>query len=210
MSQMHRTFPLSRTLTPRGGLTSVPPAYSEAVPLSVDPHYPSTAWPPFNELLPPAAPGSYWNQWMGHYWLPPKEHQVHEATSLPARVVRQRRRGCEIERIYNCGHPGCDKAYGTLNHLNAHVAMQSHGAKRLPKGTFRYHNIEARPPRGALDLVALITRSRHCHFQVCFHRQLRDHTLTSILDQNSTRLERVRDSIENVYRDGCNRLTVSC
>lgn len=45
---------------------------------------------------------------------------------------RPRRRFEEIERIYDCSYPGCTKAYGTLNHLNAHVSMQKHGPKRLP------------------------------------------------------------------------------
>ena len=31
-----------------------------------------------------------------------------------------------------CSWPDCTKAYGTLNHLNAHVTMQKHGAKRTP------------------------------------------------------------------------------
>lgn len=38
--------------------------------------------------------------------------------------------------MYRCGWNGCEKAYGTLNHLNAHVTMQSHGAKRTPEGMF--------------------------------------------------------------------------
>ncbi|EXL66231.1 hypothetical protein FOPG_17577 [Fusarium oxysporum f. sp. conglutinans race 2 54008] len=38
----------------------------------------------------------------------------------------------DIERIYKCGWNGCEKAYGTLNHLNAHVTLQSHGQKRTP------------------------------------------------------------------------------
>lgn len=49
---------------------------------------------------------------------------------------RPRRRYDEIERLYNCSWPGCQKSYGTLNHLNAHVAMQKHGAKRSP-GEFK-------------------------------------------------------------------------
>ena len=49
---------------------------------------------------------------------------------------RPRRRYEEIERMYKCGHQGCEKAYGTLNHLNAHVTMQSHGQKRTPEGMF--------------------------------------------------------------------------
>lgn len=48
---------------------------------------------------------------------------------------RPRRRYEEIERMYKCGWNGCEKAYGTLNHLNAHVTMQAHGVKRTPEGT---------------------------------------------------------------------------
>ncbi|KAK1002460.1 hypothetical protein LTS01_004297 [Friedmanniomyces endolithicus] len=46
---------------------------------------------------------------------------------------RPRRRYEEIERMYKCGWNGCEKAYGTLNHLNAHVTMQGHGTKRTPE-----------------------------------------------------------------------------
>ena len=52
----------------------------------------------------------------------------------PAPKKRPRRRYDEIERLYLCGWNGCEKSYGTLNHLNAHVAMQKHGEKRLPTG----------------------------------------------------------------------------
>ncbi|KAL7421105.1 hypothetical protein Q5752_003989 [Cryptotrichosporon argae] len=50
----------------------------------------------------------------------------------PQHKKRPRRRYDEIERLYLCGFNGCEKSYGTLNHLNAHVAMQKHGEKRLP------------------------------------------------------------------------------
>lgn len=40
--------------------------------------------------------------------------------------------------MYKCGWNGCEKAYGTLNHLNAHVTMQSHGQKRTPEGMFEF------------------------------------------------------------------------
>ncbi|KAF2752921.1 hypothetical protein EJ05DRAFT_515288 [Pseudovirgaria hyperparasitica] len=43
---------------------------------------------------------------------------------------RPRRRYDEIERIYNCSWNGCEKAYGTLSHLNVHVTTHSHGMKR--------------------------------------------------------------------------------
>ncbi|KFA56714.1 hypothetical protein S40293_09546 [Stachybotrys chartarum IBT 40293] len=46
---------------------------------------------------------------------------------------RPRRRYEDIERMYKCGWNGCEKAYGTLNHLNAHVTKQLHGQKRTPE-----------------------------------------------------------------------------
>ncbi|KAG8894274.1 hypothetical protein FRB99_001368 [Tulasnella sp. 403] len=39
----------------------------------------------------------------------------------------------EIERPYRCNWDGCTKSYSTLNHLNTHITMQEHGAKRTPK-----------------------------------------------------------------------------
>ena len=43
--------------------------------------------------------------------------------------------------MYKCGWNGCEKAYGTLNHLNAHVTMQSHGTKRTPEGEIALSDI---------------------------------------------------------------------
>ncbi|MCJ1271947.1 hypothetical protein MMC22_011852, partial [Lobaria immixta] len=62
--------------------------------------------------------------------------QVYSFVPIPGaqQHKRPRRRYEEIERMYKCGWQGCEKAYGTLNHLNAHVTMQSHGAKRTPEG----------------------------------------------------------------------------
>lgn len=64
--------------------------------------------------------------------------QVYSFVPIPGaqQHKRPRRRYEEIERMYKCGWQGCEKAYGTLNHLNAHVTMQSHGAKRTPEGKF--------------------------------------------------------------------------
>ena len=64
--------------------------------------------------------------------------QVYSFVPIPGaqQHKRPRRRYEEIERMYKCGWNGCEKAYGTLNHLNAHVTMQSHGTKRTPEGTF--------------------------------------------------------------------------
>lgn len=66
--------------------------------------------------------------------------KTYSFVSLPGNTVRKRprRRYDEIERLYACNFPGCTKAYGTLNHLNAHVNMQKHGAKRHPNGEFMY------------------------------------------------------------------------
>jgi hypothetical protein len=67
-----------------------------------------------------------------------KHHQEKQYSfiALPGSHVRKRprRRYDEIERLYECNWPGCTKAYGTLNHLNAHVHMQKHGSKRTPQG----------------------------------------------------------------------------
>ncbi|KAI6164644.1 hypothetical protein EDD17DRAFT_1506596 [Pisolithus thermaeus] len=64
---------------------------------------------------------------------PPSSKQ-YSFVSLPGNAVkkRPRRRYDEIERLYRCSWPNCTKAYGTLNHLNAHVTMQKHGQKRSP------------------------------------------------------------------------------
>ncbi|KAL0953828.1 hypothetical protein HGRIS_005008 [Hohenbuehelia grisea] len=60
--------------------------------------------------------------------------KTYSFVALPGNAVkkRPRRRYDEIERLYQCSWPDCAKAYGTLNHLNAHVTMQKHGSKRSP------------------------------------------------------------------------------
>lgn len=64
-----------------------------------------------------------------------RPNQVYSFVPIPGaqQHKRPRRRYEEIERMYKCGWNGCEKAYGTLNHLNAHVTMQSHGTKRVPE-----------------------------------------------------------------------------
>ncbi|KAG9119444.1 hypothetical protein FRC07_005530, partial [Ceratobasidium sp. 392] len=56
--------------------------------------------------------------------------------SLAGSTIRKRprRRYDEIERLYSCSFEDCTKAYDTLNHLNLHVTMQKHGARRNPSG----------------------------------------------------------------------------
>ncbi|RKU40298.1 C2H2 finger domain transcription factor con7 [Coniochaeta pulveracea] len=64
-----------------------------------------------------------------------RPNQVYSFVPIPGaqQHKRPRRRYEEIERMYKCGWNGCEKAYGTLNHLNAHVTMQAHGTKRTPE-----------------------------------------------------------------------------
>ncbi|KAG0693121.1 hypothetical protein DFH29DRAFT_816703 [Suillus ampliporus] len=50
--------------------------------------------------------------------------------ALPGNTVKKHPRRRYIERLYQCSWPSCTKAFGTLNHLNAHVTMQRHGVKR--------------------------------------------------------------------------------
>lgn len=66
----------------------------------------------------------------------PLDRKTYSFVALPGNTVkkRPRRRYDEIERLYLCSWPDCNKSYGTLNHLNAHVTMQKHGAKRSPNG----------------------------------------------------------------------------
>ncbi|KAF8523615.1 hypothetical protein JB92DRAFT_2704657 [Gautieria morchelliformis] len=65
---------------------------------------------------------------------PSAASKTYSFVSLPGNAIRKRprRRYDEIERLYACSWPDCTKAYGTLNHLNAHVSMQRHGPKRSP------------------------------------------------------------------------------
>ncbi|RYP92236.1 hypothetical protein DL770_001655 [Monosporascus sp. CRB-9-2] len=78
---------------------------------------------PHTQASAPPARGQYGGQ------------QVYSFVPIPGaqQHKRPRRRYEEIERMYKCGWNGCEKAYGTLNHLNAHVTMQSHGQKRTPE-----------------------------------------------------------------------------
>lgn len=61
-------------------------------------------------------------------------HFQNEEQSTPDSVKprRKRRAFAEIDRIYKCTFADCKKSYGTLNNLNHHIALQSHGFKRKP------------------------------------------------------------------------------
>lgn len=87
--------------------------------------HPGAPMTPSGGVFPPSASSA-----------PPQSRpsQVYSFVPIPGsqQHKRPRRRYEEIERMYKCGWNGCEKAYGTLNHLNAHVTMQSHGSKRTP------------------------------------------------------------------------------
>lgn len=103
------------------------------------------------------------------YKAPNKVKQIYSFVPLPGAQTqkRPRRRYDEIERIYQCGWNGCEKAYGTLNHLNAHVFMQGHGEKRTPdefkeiRAVWRAKKKEEVKKRQAEDQLRQEEQKRH-------------------------------------------------
>lgn len=55
-------------------------------------------------------------------------HKIYSFVPLDvnSQQKRPRKKFNEVERLYQCTYLNCTKAYGTLNHLNAHVTMQGH------------------------------------------------------------------------------------
>jgi len=49
-----------------------------------------------------------------------------------------RRRQRNLKECTSAAGLAARNAYGTLNHLNAHVTLQSHGIKRRPEGKVNY------------------------------------------------------------------------
>ncbi|KAM7197882.1 hypothetical protein V8F33_005374 [Rhypophila sp. PSN 637] len=129
----------SPTYTVHGGQYAPyapPPQADMAQHYAPHPNYPQPRpdWSGYNQ--PPVTPG--------HHVFPQtptsapqqaRPNQVYSFVPIPGaqQHKRPRRRYEEIERMYKCGWNGCEKAYGTLNHLNAHVTMQAHGQKRTPE-----------------------------------------------------------------------------
>ncbi|EIW79332.1 hypothetical protein CONPUDRAFT_107631 [Coniophora puteana RWD-64-598 SS2] len=88
--------------------------------------------------------------------------------ALPGNAVRKRprRRYDEIERLYQCSWPGCTKAYGTLNHLNAHVTMQKHGSKRSPNEFKELRKQWRKAKKEEAEARALRTAAAQDHFHI--------------------------------------------
>nr|POF03881.1 c2h2 finger domain transcription factor con7 [Quercus suber] len=139
------------------GDVPIDPSIAQASP-SYPPPQNYSPYPPQHEMhqYPGQMPqyGGGRPEWAGHYQQPmgyghspatsggpPSSMGGHPLSTVYSFVPipgaqqhkRPRRRYEEIERMYKCGWNGCEKAYGTLNHLNAHVTMQSHGTKRTPE-----------------------------------------------------------------------------
>jgi hypothetical protein len=91
----------------------------------------SVSLPSFSEFfgnLPPV-PSSMPSQ-SSHSSLPPLLLPNKAPSQHPSK--RPRRKYHQIDRNYSCKFPGCDKSYGALNHLNAHIKSKGHGEKRSP------------------------------------------------------------------------------
>lgn len=88
--------------------------------------------------------------------------KTYSFVALPGNAVkkRPRRRYDEIERLYHCAWPDCSKAYGTLNHLNAHVTMQKHGPKRNPNEFKELRKQWRKAKKGPDSPVSSSTRRR--------------------------------------------------
>lgn len=119
----------SQAHSPYGPPGDMPPAYQHGSGMYAQPR---PEWP-YGHSGGPMTPTSGVFQ-QAPSAPPQRPNQVYSFVPIPGsqQHKRPRRRYEEIERMYKCGWNGCEKAYGTLNHLNAHVTMQGHGTKRTP------------------------------------------------------------------------------
>ena len=53
-----------------------------------------------------------------------------DSTKTGSKQKRNRRKFDQVLRLFQCNYGSCSKSYGTLNHLNHHITLQSHGPKR--------------------------------------------------------------------------------
>jgi len=136
----------SPSYPPPHNYSPYPPQQQEMSQYAAHPMYARPEWAPGQYSQPmqyghsPATSGGAAPGMVAHHIPrpPPGGHPlstVYSFVPIPGaqQHKRPRRRYEEIERMYKCGWNGCEKAYGTLNHLNAHVTMQSHGSKRTPE-----------------------------------------------------------------------------
>ncbi|KAF4553678.1 Hypothetical protein D9617_6g094090 [Elsinoe fawcettii] len=132
------TYPPHPQYSPYPQQHEMPPHYGQpGAPMYAPRPDWSGHYPPVYQQMAVSAPGGAPGM-VAQVPRPPGGHPmgtVYSFVPIPGaqQHKRPRRRYEEIERMYKCGWQGCEKAYGTLNHLNAHVTMQSHGAKRTPE-----------------------------------------------------------------------------
>lgn len=100
------------------------------------PEYFQHGMPSLNQDRPPPPPPIHYIQSNTNVLDNTYNHHHHHHDQqkvysfVPLDVVTQKKRPRkkynEVERLYQCTYQNCTKAYGTLNHLNAHVSMQGH------------------------------------------------------------------------------------
>ncbi|KAJ9049558.1 hypothetical protein DSO57_1023244 [Entomophthora muscae] len=119
----------------------------EQQPLDMPAYWPEAAnW---NQMMPPQfqpANAVFTPPMFG--MNPPKRVFSFVSMTHSKTKKRHRRRYDEIDRVYKCSHQNCSKSYGTLNNLNAHILMQSHGPKR---SAFEFKDMAARRSSDALQ-----------------------------------------------------------
>ncbi|GME68708.1 unnamed protein product [[Candida] boidinii] len=86
---------------------------------------------------------------------------------MDAKKKRKRRKFHEIDRLYKCNFQNCDKSYGTLNHLNAHVQLQVHGEKRLPS-EFKQIREQCKAKKKQMKIEAELNRNKLYQSQSIF------------------------------------------
>lgn len=123
---------------------------------------------------------------------------------------RIRRRYDEIERGYQCKWNGCDKAYGTLTHLNAHVAAHRHGDKRLPVGECRsptsYVVIDGQSLRRCATRCAPRRRRERWERRLNATRQLRLRSCPELARRKEGKPSNDLSPIPSVFGVPCSRL----
>lgn len=128
LSQSHTDGSQSPTSLNSSSSNTANPSFTLA-PLSLTRSSPlyQLKLPSINEVLLQSRPLSY-------YSPPCSESTSRSGNAMDWKPLgmpkRPRRRFHEVERKFPCTHPGCDKAYGALNHLNAHIVSRGHGIRR--------------------------------------------------------------------------------
>ncbi|KAH8655696.1 hypothetical protein BX600DRAFT_440188 [Xylariales sp. PMI_506] len=133
--------------------------------------------PPLKVVDPPSQVGISYRWYISAQNLP-KNQLPNIVLQHQQPTTRRKRRYEDIERIYLCGHQGCTKAYGRLNHLNKHIKAKNHGQKRTANGRFHgilcieppylYRLLEFQKMRDAQKAKKILASSKE---SIMFHQQ---------------------------------------